>query len=143
MPAYKYVNEDRAMRGIILIALLAVHGCATVVNGTNQSVRFDTRPSGGTIAIYDSALYRVVPIYRGPLPASVMLTRDKIYKYDVERDGYQALTAMLKPSMSGWEVASDLIPVLALIDLGRGAGRKFDAEIIIPLQVASPAASDR
>jgi uncharacterized protein YceK len=126
------------MRAMLWLALIALSGCATVINGTTQTVRFDTAPGGGNLKLYDSALYRIKPIYDGPLPVSLELARDKIYKYDVQRDGYRAKTAILKPSMSGWEAVSDAIPVLALIDTGTGAGRKFDNEVIISLQANSP-----
>lgn len=126
------------MRALIGIALLTLSGCATVINGTTQAVRFDTAPGGGTLKLYDSALYHIKPIYDGPLPVSLELACSKIYKYDVQRDGYQAKTAVLKRSVSGWEAVSDAIPVFALIDTGSGAGRKFDNEIIISLQANSP-----
>ena len=123
-----------SLRTALLTSTLAFAGCGTIMNGGSQAVLFDTQPGGGHLAIYDDALYHIKAIYDGPLPATVELPRKKILKYDVSRDGYVSRTVRMKPSMSGWEAASDIIPVLWSVDSITGGGRKFDSKIVIPMQ---------
>ncbi len=122
------------MRNILLVITVVLSGCGTIVNGSSQKVAFDTAPGGGTMKIYWSPLYRVKPLYDGPLPATVELPRGKFIKYDVEREGYLPKTAEIRPTMSGWEAVSDAVPLFATVDALSGGGRKFDNQIIIPME---------
>lgn len=118
----------------VLSLTVAMTGCGTIMNGSKQAVAFDTAPGGGYLKIYDDALYHIKPIYEGPLPAVVELPRKKFLKYDVDREGYVSRTVRMKPSMSGWEAVSDVVPILWSVDSVTGGGRKFDEKIVIPME---------
>lgn len=109
-------------------------GCATVFSGTGQQVYFDTKQGGGHLKLYENALYGIVAIYDGPLPASVELKRRKIYKFDVVKDGFPQQTIKMKPSYNTLEALSVPSPTFFAIDGLTGAGREFPDQIIVDLE---------
>jgi hypothetical protein len=119
-----------------LLALALVTGCATLVHGTRQQVAFETLQGGGSIVVYDDALYGIVHEYEGTLPATVELYRKKFYKVDVHHPDYGTRTIRVRPGYNYGDVLSNLFVVTMAVDTITGSSRSFDEKITVDMEAA-------
>jgi hypothetical protein len=94
-------------------------GCATVVRGDSQKVKFQTEPPNATVNVNGN-------IY--PAPAEVTLKRKQAYDITIAAPGYQAIKFELKSSWDGASLGDILMPggsVMLGVDTVSGADRSF------------------
>ena len=99
-------------RAVGVLALLAVAGCATIMTGSNQSVKISSDPEGATVKIYDSA---GMVVFNSKTPAVAVLKKGTgyfeaaSYRVVIERTGYSSQEIMLKASMNvGWYLVGNI-----------------------------------
>jgi len=111
-------------------------GCATVIYGTKQKVAFETAQGGGTIVVYDDALYGIVSEYEGELPATIELYRKKFYKIDVMHPEHGKKTIKVRPGYNYGDALSNLFTVTMALDTITGSSRSFDEKITIDMSAS-------
>ena len=116
--------------GFVLLALaftaMQSAGCATLLQGSDQSLAIVPYPGASTIKVTDSS---GEVAYEGKAPANVKLKRGKTYTVVASKDGYQSETFKIEGSFKmGWMVA-DLFtsgPIGIGVDIVTGAPNTFD-----------------
>jgi hypothetical protein len=84
------------MKKIIAIALsvVVVTGCASIVNGTTQSIGISSNPSQAKVTVNGREL--------GKTPVIAKLERSENHVLRMELQGYKPFEATLTRSVSGW-----------------------------------------
>ncbi len=84
------------MRILFVLALTLLPGCATIVNGTTQSLTFVTNPPGATVELSSHGIY-------GTTPCTLDVPRgSKTVVAYFTKDGYVPRTEYLEASLSPW-----------------------------------------
>lgn len=87
------------------MVLIALTGCATVFNGTTQSVTIKSTPEAASITITNRAGQNV---HTGNTPSTVTLNRGagyfkpEVYTIHVQKDGYETQKILVSGQLSGW-----------------------------------------
>jgi hypothetical protein len=84
--------------GATIVALS--YGCATIMQGSSQSIGISSTPTGASIAVNGMPY--------GSTPAVVSLSRKDHHIVRLDLDGYQPFEATLSRGVSGW-VAGNII----------------------------------
>lgn len=77
-----------------LYLLLAIAGCASIINGKTQEVVIDSSPQGARIEVNGAT--------RGTTPATIVIERKGNVPIRKRKDGYKPITVVPTKSMSGW-----------------------------------------
>lgn len=99
------------MRATIVLAALALSGCASIFSGSTQDVAIRATP-GAKYVVTDSAGRKVAS---GEVPGTVNLARGagyfspNAYKVNLSKPGYQNKTLEVNPGMNGWYFANILL----------------------------------
>ena len=136
---------DRKSAALCLVASLASTGCASVVNGSRQSIGISSSPSGAGVVV-DGARVGVTPMIAD-------IERGKTHVVSIEMPGYHTRQLTLTKSMSGrvwgnllWSPAGFLIGLG--IDAVSGSMYKLSPEqlvttlhreTVVPRRAAAPA----
>lgn len=72
--------------GLLLIIILLSAGCATVISGTRQEIKINTKPEGATVVIEETCDKKVSMVVI--TPAVVNLPRSYSYHVIIDKDGY-------------------------------------------------------
>lgn len=93
------------MRNVLLplatVALACLqYGCATIVKGTHQEVPVASEPLGASVSVNG--------VREGSTPTTLRLARKQSHVITLEKDGYEAESVTLKPSIGG-AVAGNII----------------------------------
>lgn len=95
--------------GILLIAALS--GCATIVSGGRQDIRFSSTPSGAEVSVYDE--YESL-VWSGETPVSASVERGSgffsgaSYRVEITLDGYEPATVFIRAELNGfWYLAGN------------------------------------
>lgn len=122
-----------------VIGMLALSGCATVVNGRTEPLGLSSNPAGAEVSI-DGGVMKVMT------PTSVELKRDENHSFVFHKDGYQDSSATVTSGTSGW-VWGNLLAggiVGGVVDFATGAAYKFSDDTLsvnmtpLPLLAAVP-----
>ena len=133
------------MRLSFLVAgSLMLSGCATIVNGSNQSVTVSTDPPGASCKLsrQDGTL-GAIPM----TPGSVQVSKSKNdMVVTCEKLGYQTAVVSKSPSFGGATFGNILLGggVGAIVDAASGANYTYPSEVHVamaPVQVAPLAAA--
>ncbi len=127
------------MKTVVAVAILtmAVSGCASITQGTDQQVSISSNPTGArceltrdgqTIAVAD------------PTPEIVTIGKSrKDIQVACTKAGYQETTGLLSSDIAGMTfgniLAGGIIGVA--VDAGTGAMNKYDTQITVPLTPAA------
>jgi hypothetical protein len=103
------------------VAAVLLSGCASLINGTHQSVPIATDPPGTTIQVGGNQ-------YLTPVDASLARNRD--YQVVATKAGYQTQTAEIRSSFSGWTFLDLVFIIPWAVDLADGAAYKLEPESI-------------
>lgn len=114
---------------LILIFTALIIGCATIMNGTDQVVRINSKPRSATVKIYDS-MDRL--IWDSQTPTTVVLKRGNgyfkkaVYRVEIKKEGYKKKEILLEGTMDlvwymGGNIASAGFPGWFIIDPMTGA----------------------
>ena len=102
-------KKDKKMKKIIislsiLSMLLIYSGCATVISGTSQNIRFESSPRGASIYLDGDRV--------GTTPFSLTLKKNKYKSFRVELEGYHTVNRQLDKEF-------DIVALLSIFwDLG-------------------------
>lgn len=116
-------------------ASLAAGGCATITQGSKQTVYFDTDPSGAKCTISregEGVLYSEITT-----PASLEISKDKDQmKIVCNKDGYKETTVFTDSNFEGWTMGNLLLGgVIGLgVDAASGALNEYPSNVVIPLK---------
>jgi PEGA domain-containing protein len=121
---------------IVAVAMLALSGCATVVNGRTEPLGLSSNPAGAEVSI-DNGTMKVIT------PTSIELKRDENHTFVFHKDGYQDTSATVTSGTSGW-VWGNLLAggiIGGVVDFATGAAYKFSDDTLsvnmTPVQVAA------
>jgi len=110
-------------------------GCTTVLRGSEQTMRFQTDPSGAVVRINDQTY---------TTPAQVQLKRATKYRVEISKPGYRSITFDLVGEIDGMSLAGNfLLPagnVGDIMDDHNGSNKTFYDLKIITLRM--PATTD-
>jgi len=76
-----------------LAALVMVTGCATIIDGGEQTLTFNSEPDGATITVAGKVV--------GKTPTVVSIDRDENLAFTFEKEGYKTHTGQLSTEMNG------------------------------------------
>jgi len=83
-----------------LIPLTLLSGCATIMNGTNQSIGISTNPSGAEVWLDD--------MLAGHSPIVLEMKRNNNHFIRIQLEGYQPYELAVTREISGW-VAGNIV----------------------------------
>ncbi|MBI1245990.1 MAG: hypothetical protein GC202_13385 [Alphaproteobacteria bacterium] len=117
------------------MSLCGMSACASIVSGTESTTYLETKPVDARCRLHGQDFTREVNT-----PASVPLpAKSSPVTVECNADGYQRATQELEASMDGW-VFGNLIfggIVGGVIDIARGAGKKFPPQIQVVMDPAT------
>ena len=125
-------------RSLLIAPLALLSACATIVNGSSQSVTVSTTPPGASCTL-DRLGMRVGAIT--PTPGSIRLDKSKNdLSVTCTKDGYQTATTTHSPRFSGATFGNLLLggPVGAIVDASSGANYTYPENIDMPLLSTGP-----
>lgn len=96
-PAWGFQLWPRA-KACVLVSALAVHtlsttGCATAIRGRSENLVIESEPSGAHVRLSNG--------FTGRTPVRFRVIRKEPLTVSVTKDGYEPLSIVLKPSISG------------------------------------------
>lgn len=113
-------------------ALVALGGCATIVEGTTQPIMVEVVPSTGTCVItrQGETIGASTPDQRVVVVSKSM----NDLEFDCSAAGHQPRREVLSSSLSPATVASFFLLDFGLVDAATGAWKKYPEKITIVLQ---------
>ncbi|MES2490160.1 MAG: PEGA domain-containing protein [Pseudomonadota bacterium] len=125
---------------LVLASCCMLSACATIVDGTKQSIKIDSSPQGATVytAVKDKNGNLINKAAVGVTPLSVTIPR-KDGAVILEKGGYAAIEVPLNRGMNGWVWGDILLtsPLSTSIDTSTGAAKEYDPEeYLVQLQSA-------
>jgi hypothetical protein len=91
------------------LAVVAASGCATLVNGTRQTVEFQSHPGNATVLVNGR--------YVGGTPVATRLERDRTHHVRIGLPGYLTYDMLLERKTSGWVWGNLLLGSAGLIGI--------------------------
>lgn len=102
---------------MVALAIAGLHlgGCATVLNGTNQDLSFNSDPAGATIALHTGR--------NCVTPCVFSMRRGDDARVDITKPGYQPVTVYIQSRTGGSTFGNILLggPIGAVVDGSNGA----------------------
>jgi hypothetical protein len=120
-------------RYVMLLGLLLLPGCATIFEGTSQSVGISTDPPGADCTI-DRAGSRVGQV--NPTPGSIHIDKSKNdLSVSCKHTGYQTATVAQSPKFQGTTFGNILFGGLigVAVDAASGANFEYPADVRMSL----------
>ncbi len=122
------------LKALLAVPLLLVSGCATIINGTSQSVTVSTSPPNASCAV-DRMGERIGVVPQTPGSLRVDKSKNSL-TVTCAKPGYQTASVTRPPSFSlvtlGNAIAGGLIGVG--VDFATGANFKYPEEVQMGLQ---------
>lgn len=112
------------------LLLIGMSGCATIIRGTEQKLKFETEPSGATVTVGDKQY---------TTPVTLSLKRRREYTVLVNKEGYVPIQFVLKGTWDGASLSSAALPggsLMVATDRAGGADLAFYPLPKIQLQPA-------
>lgn len=138
-------------RKLILMSLAAVtaSGCASIIDGANQTMTFKSIPEAATLSVYNKSGEK---IHAGATPLTLSLKRGagffqaESYRVRFEKEGYKPSEILVSGSMNGWYLGNLLLGGLIgmlIVDPMTGAMYKLTPEELNVEMDAGPKTSYR
>ena len=130
------------MKALFALPLAMLSACATIVNGTSQSVTVSTTPPAATCTL-DRVGARIGAVAQ--TPGSVRLDKSKNdLSVTCNKAGYQTATVVREPSLSGWTAGNIVFGLVgvgigAVVDASSGANYEYPADIRLDMVADVPA----
>lgn len=106
----------RTLAGALALAAPALGGCATLFNGTSDSVHLESSPSSARYTITSAGggitATKDVTVASGTTPATVSLSKKSTYVLSVKLEGYQASKVTINQDFNGWIILSALCGII-------------------------------
>ena len=131
------------MRVVVLMLGAFCGGCATIVEGTSQSLTVDVHPSTGTCVVSRKGEQLGIST---PEKRIVNVSKSQHdLEFSCSAPGYQSKTEVLTSNMAAATVASFFLLDFGIVDAASGAWKKYPEKITVVLQEvpASPARRGR
>jgi hypothetical protein len=122
-------TQSILLLGVIVLSL-GTTGCASIISGTHQAVRFSSEPMG---AMANASGYVTTT------PGTLDLKTYHRYTVDFKLDGYHPATAVVGRSFNPWFLGNILLGgvIGMVVDLATGAFWQLDTDnvhvVLIPL----------
>lgn len=118
-----------ARTAAVMLALGAA-GCATIVQGPHQRVRFETQPAGATVRTQTQTC---------TTPCSLRLKRNQNVGAEVRKPGYEPETVYIRYTLDPWILGNivflPLAPLGGIVDIVSGAGfQLYPPFVVVPLR---------
>ena len=118
------MSIPRSFRPAILLGCVAVlllaGGCATIVNGTRQTVKITSEPSGATATIGMTSI---------STPGSIRLARSSDYRVEIAKPGYETKHVFLHREFNGWMWGDIIVaPLVVPLIVDAYSGGAWDIE---------------
>ncbi|HEU4407596.1 MAG TPA: hypothetical protein VFS43_20185 [Polyangiaceae bacterium] len=111
-----YLASLRKLACALALATPALGGCATLFNGTSDSVHIESSPSAARYAITSAGggitATKDVTVASGTTPATVNLSKKSAYVLTVKLEGYQESKVPIDQDFNGWIILSALCGIL-------------------------------
>jgi hypothetical protein len=128
------------MRGIFVVsAALALGGCATIVEGTSQTVAISTQPPGAACSVSRDGMQISAVI---STPGSIKIDKSrKDLSITCTKDGYQTTTMNYSSSFNGMTFGNVILggAVGAVVDASTGANYNYPKEVMVAMAQAPTA----
>ena len=131
-------KEADINKSVLFALALLLPGCATVVNGTTQTMTVNTAPQGAACTLErEGANIGMVTATPGMVSFS---KSGKELAVTCNKPGYLAATARAVPSFSGWTFGNLLLGgiVGVVVDASTGANFNYPNQVTLPLQPGAP-----
>ena len=122
---------------------LLVTGCASIVSGTQQTVKIASSPEAAKVKIEKLTLQQNIVEFEGKTPTTAKLSRKGSYLVTVSLEGYQKAEIPIESGgMNGWVWGNVLFGGLVgiMIDVSNGAANNLKPDEIQVTLVAGQAA---
>lgn len=105
---------------IILSMVTLFTGCATVVEGQQETIKITSKPEGAYVKVDD--------IDKGNTPLEIDLKKGKEYTIKIGKEGYKEKVYKLSYSVQvGWVVLDAILGTkYVIVDAATGSWNKFD-----------------
>jgi len=103
------------MRFLLLLLAVVLGGCATLLNGSSQSIRVESDPSEARVEVDGRPV--------GTTPTTIRLKRNEEHKVRIYHSGHEPHSVTLRQGRSLWtavNLANFVVPGV-LVDLSTGA----------------------
>ena len=120
--------------GLAALGAFALSGCATITQGAQQSVLFDTSPSGAVCSITreGNMLYADFTT-----PRSLQIEKDKDdLVITCDKDGFRKTVIHTNSSFEGWTMGNLLLGgIIGLgVDAASGAINEYPSQVVVRLE---------
>ncbi len=130
--------HNRPLLAALMVVAMACMHCATIINGTSQSVSVNSEPMQATVVINQSPV--ASRVFEGTTPATCRLSRGSAYDVVVTMPGYREETVHIDKVFSAVFFGNCLLGGLPgmIVDLITGAYNDLKpADIQVSLQMAA------
>ncbi len=123
---------------LAVLALAALAGCATIVEGTDQTINVQVEPKSAVCKVSQKTLV-IATIDDGGGQILVPKSKDAL-ALECTAEGYERQALNIESSASGWGVVGCFLIDLCITDYSTGALNKYPEAITVKLQpvVAEP-----
>ena len=120
----------KPIRFALVIAVLALSGCASLFGSHQKSFDFSSEPDGAEVFLDGASI--------GTTPVKVPLDNHKEYVFTFRKEGYRDVTCtLLKGTDAGWivlDVLGGLVPVIVDAATGNWSQTKGDScKVTLPI----------
>ena len=116
---------------LISIVVIGMSGCATIVEGTDQTMYFTISPEEAVCTLSQKG-HSIATIGNGGGQITVPKSKGDI-AVDCTAEGYQRQRVSLESSASGWGVVGCIFIDLCITDYATGALNKYQDSVMITL----------
>ncbi len=121
------------MRALISGCLLGLGACASIVEGTSQTININTNPTAASCTFQrDGRVLGVV----SPTPGSIRVDKNSNdIRVDCKKPGYQDVNYYVKSEFAGATLGNLLLGgvVGVVVDAGTGANRKYESNVTLAM----------
>lgn len=114
------------MRTLLFLLSFLLGGCATLIHGSDQSIRVESEPSGARVEVDGRPV--------GETPTTIDLSRDQNHRVQLYHAGHEPHKTRLRQGRSLWvsvNVLNLAVPGM-LVDLSTGAFHSLEPALISP-----------
>ncbi len=123
----------RASKLFLAIGVTAtVMGCATIIEGTEQTLRVEVTPDHATCTVTREG-NTIASLNNGGGVINVTKSKNDLW-FECEATGYKKQIVKIESSASGWGIASCFLVDLCITDYSTGALNKYPENLTIHLQ---------
>jgi hypothetical protein len=113
------------------LAIDVLAGCATIMSGTTEQIRFESNPPGARVSIHDRTYLT---------PAAVELSRQTNHQVQFKADGYLSAQREISRDVNPWVWANILIGGIPglIVDSATGAYNDLTPDVVAVDLVPDP-----